>query len=277
MALPEEYAGEQSKVAILPVPFEKDVTYGQGANKGPEEIIRASQYLEYYDDELDSEPFEQGIQLMGPLHCADNPQTAHDQIVEHAAKFTGRFIIGIGGDHSITSGFVEALSKEHENLSVLILDAHADLRYSWKNSKWNHACVARRIAAKHKVGIIGVRAMDKYEKKYADNEDNVKIVKAYAISEESIKKVLAHLTDKVFISIDVDVFDPSFIRNTGTPEPGGLGWYDVLNILKRVFDEKNVVGADVVEFAPQLDFRAEAFALAKLVYKLAAYRLWKEG
>src|SRR4030042_1444109 len=155
MRLPDEFCGNNSMSVIIPVPYEGDVSFGRGASAGPSEIITASEHLEYYDEELDCEPFEKGIEVAEPLACSEDPEEAHKQIVRHVEKFGRNFVIGLGGDHSVSSAFVEALSKKCPDLSVLIFDAHSDLRYSWNNSVWNHACVARRIACKHKVGIVG--------------------------------------------------------------------------------------------------------------------------
>ncbi|PIN74912.1 agmatinase [Candidatus Woesearchaeota archaeon CG10_big_fil_rev_8_21_14_0_10_37_12] len=278
MSLPDEFSGEESQVVILPVSYEKNVTYGKGASKGPAEIINASQQLEYYDEEIDFEAYEKGIFLAERLDlCDKEPVEAIRIIADETRKYASKFFVGLGGDHSVTNGFVQGLRGNYSDLSVLIFDAHSDLRYSWNNSIWNHACVSRRLAKKHKVGIVGVRSMDKSEQEFLDSEEgkSVKLVKAYELSEVKIKDVLNHLSDNVFVSIDVDVFDPSFIRNTGTPEPGGLSWHQIITILKKVFETKNVVGCDIVEFAPVVQFDSEAYALAKLIYKIIGYKFKK--
>jgi len=267
MALPDEYAKDNAKTVIIPIKYEKDATYGKGASKGSAAIIKASQYLEYYDDELDAEPFETGIRI---ADCVE-PKKAQD-IERAVSKESDRFVIVLGGDHSVSIESVKALAQKHENLSVLMLDAHADLRYSWNQSVHSHACVGRRIAEEHNIAVVGVRAMDIDEKEFAEKSKNVMLIKACEYDEAAIHRILDHLTENVYISIDVDVFDPAFIRNTGTPEPGGLWWYQALRLLKKVCEKKNVVGGDVVEFAPSENYRAEAFSLAKLVYKLIAYK-----
>ena len=247
MNLDEKYSGDDAYFAVVLIAEEGEVSYGKGASKGAYEIIKASEHLEYYDEQFDNEPFELGI------------MTA-DKIPK------GKFFVVLGGDHSVS------LKSVPEDCSVLILDAHSDFRYSWNNSMNNHACVARRLSENHKIGIVGVRSQDKDEMEEIKNNKNVQILKAYDFNKEKLIEILNKLDNNVYISIDVDVFDPSFIRNTGTPEPGGFFWNDVIEILKVVFSNKNVIGADIVEFAPEENFRAEAFSLAKLAYKLMALK-----
>lgn len=275
MQLPDEFAGEDSAVVILPVAYEKHLTFGTGASAGPDAIIEAAKHLEYYDFELESEPFINGIQLTKVLRCSNlEPEDAQDKIYQKAKPFVdeNKFCIGIGGDHSVTGGFVRAQAEKHENVSVLMIDAHADMRYSWNGSQWNHACIGRRLAAKHKVAVVGVRSLDKDEHEYTKKEPNVLLVKPQDI-ENKIDEVISHLTGKVYLSIDVDGFDSSFIKNTGTPEPGGLTWQQVIRLIRKLFEKKEIVGADIVEFAPKdKGSHAEAFALAKLLYKIVGYK-----
>ena len=258
MSLPDAYAGKESRYGIVAVPFEGQVTYGKGASKGPDAIIEASQQLEYYDEQFDVEPFEKGIRIVNVQQAA----TAPEMIKNVQEVLPGNFVIGLGGDHSVTLGLTQHLPKD---VSVLIFDAHSDLRNSWK-TPLNHACVARKLSEKHSIGIVGVRSQDRDE----IQTDNVHVLKKYDITMEAFQKVLHQLNDTVYISIDVDVFDPAFIRNTGTPEPGGLFWDDLIGMLQTTFKQKNVCGCDVVEFAPEMQYRSEAYALAKLCYKITA-------
>jgi len=261
MNLPKEYT--DGKFVILPVAYENNVTYGKGASKGPKEIIKASQHLEYYDEQFDCEPFEKGIKLL-PTLKPKSPEEMVEQVAEEVAKQKDKFVIGLGGDHAVTIGMVKGL--EHNDFSVIILDAHADFFHSWNGSTLNHRCVAQRVSSNHSTALIGVRSMDIDEKKLIESNENVHLIKSYDLTKERFQKVLKKLKKKVYISIDVDAFD--FIRNTGTPEPGGLKWDSVINLLKDIFKEKEVIGADVVEFAPNENFHGEAYALAKLVYKI---------
>ncbi len=268
MNLPEKYSSKESKFAILPIPYEKDVTYGEGASKGPEEIIKASRHLEYYDDQFDCEPFEKGIQLLDSI-AGNTPEEMINNIQNIVKKYQDKFIIGIGGDHAVTLGITNHLPKD---TSIIQFDAHADFRDSWNNSTLNHACVARQLSNKHSILQIGIRSMDVDEKNTLDQNENVYTISSYNYSLEKVKELLPKLNNKVYITIDVDVFDPSLIRNTGTPEPGGLMWNQVIAVLNQIFKEKDVIGADIVEFAPRYNFEAEAYSLAKLIYKIMAMK-----
>ncbi len=268
MNLADEYSNENSKFYILPIEYEKDLTYGDGASKGSVEIIRASEHLEYYDEQFDVEPFEKGIHTLKSLKLNEfNAKDAINIISNEIKKHSSKFVISLGGDHSVTIGCVH-----EKKCSIIILDAHPDLFHSWNSSQYNHRCVAQRLSKDHKVLSVGIRSMDKDENDVIDENDNVRIIKAYNFNNEVFLKELNNLENDVYVSIDVDCFDPSFIRNTGTPEPGGFFWNDVIGILEKIFDKKNVVGADIVEFAPKENFRSEAFSLAKLCHKIMALK-----
>lgn len=272
MNLPEEY--RDGKFVILPLPYEHKVTYGKGASRGPEEIIKASYYLEYYDVEHNSEPYQQGITLRKPLSLQHfRPEAMITYVAaavqkEMAQPEKKKVVIGLGGDHAVTLGMVKGMEQLHNKFSVIILDAHADFRDSWNGSPYNHACVSRQLAKKHDVLLLGVRSMDADEARMIKERKHVHLLKCSELSLQHVKSLLPKLKKNIYLSIDVDVFDSSFIRNTGTPEPGGLFWNKAIELLQLIFKEKNVIGADLVEFAPQENFRAEAYALAKLVYKL---------
>lgn len=268
MNLPKEFA--QGKFVILPIEYENNPTYGDSASKGQQEIIKASQHLEYYDEQFDCEAFEDGIELLSPLNLVDvSPEEMVSKVAEFVKEKTkNKFSISIGGDHSVSIGVVIGLEELHNDFSVIILDAHTDFFHSWNGSEYNHRCVAQRVSANHEVALIGIRSMDLDEKKAIDNNENVHLIKSYELNKEKFDRILKKLKKKVYISIDVDVFDPGFIRNTGTPEPGGLSWNTLIKILKLIFGSKEVIGADIVEFAPKVNFEAEAYSLAKLCYKI---------
>ncbi len=273
MNLNKEYSGEASKYVILPIEYEKDVTYGKGASSGSKAIIEASKHLEYYDEEFDKEPFVEGIKLADSLNLiAKIPENMVDIVDNKVKELKNKFVIGLGGDHAVSIGMIKGMEAEHGDFSVIVLDAHSDFRDSWNNSSLNHACVSKQISKKHSLAIIGVRSMDIDEAKEIDEKKDVHLIKAYDLDIEKLDKVIDKLKDKVYISIDVDVFDPSFIRNTGTPEPGGFSWNKVIGILKTIFDNKQVIGCDIVEFAPKVNYEAEAYALAKLAYKIMALK-----
>ena len=265
MDLPPEY--RDGKFVILPIEYEKDLSYGVGASKGSLEIIKASGQLEYYDEQFEVEPFLEGIEQLGPVKV-DEPEEMINQVSQIVKENKNKFLIGIGGDHAVTIGLTKELE---EDVSIIILDAHPDMFHSWNNSQYNHRCVAQRLVGKHKILEIGIRSMDVDEKKIIENNGNINLIKAYEYDKNKLVEELHKLTGKIYLSIDVDAFD--FIHNTGTPEPGGLNWNQMVEILKIVFENKEVIGADVVEFAPENNFRAEAYALAKLIYKVMGLKL----
>lgn len=277
MNLPSEYRTNQSKFAILLISYEKDLTYGQGASKGPKAILEASQHLEYYDDQFDCEPFEQGILTLPTLALSNNtPQEMVEKINQTIQQNKDKFIISLGGDHAVTIGIIKGLENKHEDFSIIQFDAHADLRDSWNNSSLNHACVAKQISKNHELLQIGIRSMDIDEKNTINNSENIHLISAYNFNTNIITDLLPKLKDKVYITIDVDVFDPSIIRNTGTPEPGGLTWNNIIDSLKLIFQNKEVIGADIVEFAPNQNYNSEAYTLAKLAYKIMALQHTKQ-
>ncbi|MBU0615503.1 MAG: arginase family protein [Nanoarchaeota archaeon] len=257
MDLPEEYSGSRSYFAVIPRPVEGNVSYGKGACKGPNEIINASAHLEYYDEQCDQEPFTKGI-ITTDKFKAD------------------QFPIFLGGDHSITINTVKDVEKYHDDFSIIILDAHPDCFHSWNGSTENHRCTTQRVSDKHKTLVVGVRSMDLDEVDIINNNKNIGLIKAYDYNEDIFKQKLSSLKEKVYISIDVDVFDPSFIRNTGTPEPGGFSWDQIISLLNIIFNNKNVIASDIVEFAPTENFRAEAYSLAKLAYKIMSLKNSKQ-
>ena len=273
MDLPEKWTGKDSNVFILPIEYEKDVTWGTGADKGPNEILKCSYHLEPYDEQFNIDPYEEGIHLLNPLKFTDETaENAIEKISEEVCKYKDKFLISVGGDHAVSIGVVNEMEGD---FSVLVLDAHADLKDSWEGSKLHHSCISKRVSEKHDIGIIGVRSMDLDEHELVDNE-NIRVLKSYDYTEEKVDEMISKLKDKVYLSIDVDVFDPSFIRNTGTPEPDGLQWKQVIYILQKLFEKKKVIGCDVVEFSPKYNFEAEAFALAKLIYKIVGlYKMSK--
>lgn len=276
--LPPEFSSfEGSRVVILPVPYDATTSWQPGTRHGPKAIIEASTHLELFDEELQSEPYLAGIHTLNPLE----PSTAGPQEeiarVEEAISFILRhekFPVMLGGEHSITLGAVRALLKKHKTLSVLQLDAHADLRNNFSGSQFNHACVARRI---HELGVslvqIGIRGLSTEEANYLKDAADITTVCAIDIHRrlDFIEEALTKLKNPLYITIDLDVFDPSICPSVGTPEPGGLDWYTVLSILRRVSKAHEVVGFDVVELRPIVGLIHADFLAAKLVYKSIGY------
>ncbi len=277
--LPKEFSDyDKSKAVILPVPYEGTVTYRGGASKGPLAIKDASQNLELYDEELDSEPFDAGIHSLEPLGCSDdskeNTQKLYQKIKELITD--DKFVIAIGGEHSISSGEAKAYLEKYPYLSVLQIDAHADLREEYEDNRYSHACVMKRISDMGiRITQVGIRSMSKEEKDDIDSQKiKTDIFYADRIRKDRdwISKVIETLNEDVFITFDLDGLDPSIMPSTGTPEPGGLIWHDATELLKEVCMSKNVVGADFVELAPIKGMHAPDFLAAKLIYKLIGYK-----
>jgi agmatinase len=277
--LEEEYANfKKSKVVILQIPYEKTTTYKTGTKDGPAAIIEASLSMELFDDELNQETYKIGICTTNGLPLADIPPEAMVEAVKASVAELlkgGKFPVILGGEHSVSVGAVKAFREAYENLSVLQLDAHYDLRDSYRGSKYNHGCAARRISEICPLVQAGTRSMSKEEKDFLLTQTNgrIKSVSVYDILDMPLWKdtVLNSLTENVYVTIDLDVFDPAIVPAVGTPEPGGIGWYETLDLLKEIAKDRKVVGFDVVELCPIKDQPASDFLAAKLVYRLLGY------
>ncbi|MEM4359908.1 MAG: agmatinase [Candidatus Bilamarchaeaceae archaeon] len=272
--LPKEYSDySKAAIVILQVPFDKTSTWGKGADKGPRAIIDASRNLELYDIETGSEVCEKGIATLKPISAATVEKLV-DATYKRVRELLAdkKFVVTLGGEHSVSIGPIKAHAEAFRDISILHLDAHGDRRDFYMGSKYNHACVIARVREfTENIVSVGIRSMDSSELKLVERD---KIFYAHEIynSEDWIPNVVEKLTDNVYITIDLDVFDPSIMPSTGTPEPGGLGWYQVDHLLKAVTERRNVLGFDIVELAPVKTDRAPDFLAAKLVYKLLSYK-----
>ncbi|HUH13529.1 MAG TPA: agmatinase [Longimicrobiales bacterium] len=269
---------------ILPVPYESTTSYGGGTRTGPRAILEASRYIELYDHELDAEPWERGICTLPSLELSragaeeamGELRAAYARVLDAAGE---RFLVLLGGEHSLSGppmqAWADRLERAGRRLSILQIDAHTDLRESYEGTAFSHASVMRTVSDRVDVVAVGIRAMTSEERAYARGADNVHIFFADDVQEGEgwIDEVIARLGDDVYITFDVDGLDPSLIPSTGTPEPGGLTWYPVMKLLRRVFAERRVHAADIVELAPLPSFPAPDFLVAKLLYKMIAYRL----
>ena len=273
--LAEEYSNlNKAKVVVLPVPYDGTSTWLKGADKGPAAIIEASTNMELYDIETDSEVYKNGIFTSEPINENSSPEQMVSAVKVAVSKHisNGKFVVTIGGEHSVSIGAIEAAAQVFGDLTVLQLDAHSDLRPEYNNSKYNHACVMSNIKKLVPVVQVGIRSMDIVEKKFLDT-DKVFFAKDIHSSSDWVEDAVTKLSENVYITIDLDVFDPSIMPSTGTPEPGGLLWYDVLGLMRTVFEKRNVVGFDVVELCPDKRNKAPDFLAAKLIYKLLSYKL----
>lgn len=259
-------------IAVVPFCYEGGVSYGKGAAQGPAAIIDASCQVELYDEFLDTEPYQTGICTVAPPDMPEDPEEMSQTVEQVAGELLkdGKFVVSIGGDHSITPGYVKALKQKHGNLSVIQFDAHADLRDSYDGSKMSHACVMARVREMTTDTLqLGVRSMSAGEARRIKDE-NIAICTMREIHTGSrdMDKMFQALPDPVFITFDVDVFDWSVVRSTGTPEPGGMTWDEAVLLLDKIFKTRNVVGFDVVELAADENDPNSAFAVAKLLYRM---------
>ncbi|MHC4207939.1 MAG: agmatinase [Planctomycetota bacterium] len=272
--LPAEYSTlDSSRIVVIPVPYDHTSTWIKGADTGPAAIIEASAHMELYDIETDSEVYKKGIFTAGPVDGQELPEDMVKSIAEQVRQYlnNNKFVVVLGGEHSVSIGAVRAQIENNAEITVLQLDAHSDLRDEYEGSKYNHACTMARIAELSPIVQVGIRSMDSSEKKALDT-DRVIFAREISTNKTWIEKVLSKLSQNVYVTIDLDVFDPSIMPSTGTPEPGGLLWYDVLGLLRTVFENSNVVGFDVVELCPNERNKAPDFLAAKLIYKLLSYK-----
>jgi len=275
--LPEPFADPaRSRVAIIPVPYDGTSTWLKGADRGPEAIIDASAHLELYDIETGTEPYRRGVLTDAPVSEGTTPeamaQAVEQRVAGHLQK--GRFPVVLGGEHSVAIGAMRAAAARYAGVSFLQLDAHADLRPEYEGSPYNHACVMARARELGPIVQVGIRSLDASELQGLDPR-RVFYAERLRGRRGWARQVVRSLGRQVYLTLDLDVFDPSIMPSTGTPEPGGLGWYQVLELAARLFREREVVGCDVVELAPSSN-RTPDFLAAKLVYKLLAYRFQGE-
>ena len=272
--IPSEYASlDKAKIVLIPVPYDGTSTWGKGADKGPEAFLEASENMELYDIETDTEVYKQGVHLTAPITENSSPEAMVNAVYDFTKKQIKRnkFVTLFGGEHSISIGAIRAFNESFENITVLQIDAHADLRASYGGTKYNHACAMYEASQNTNLVQVGIRSMDISEKKYT-NDDNIFYAHKMASDDYWGDNVINQLGDNVYITFDLDAFDPSILPATGTPEPGGLFWYETLDFLKQVFREKNVIGFDVVELCPNDNSKASDFLAAKLYYKMLTYK-----
>ena len=264
---------ENSKVVLVTVPYDGTSTWGKGADKGPELFLDASENMELYDIETDTEPYLQGVYMAGEVSEKSSPEKMVEAVYQKTkelVKDREKLFTLIGGEHSVSIGSIRAVGEEYHNLTVLQLDAHTDLRPEYHGSKNNHACAVFEANQKHKLVQVGIRSMDAEEKQYLPHK-RVFFAHEIAKNDTWIKDVLDKVSGNVYITIDLDAFDPSIAPSTGTPEPGGLQWYPTLKLLKKVFKKCNVVAFDIVELMDSPQAKPTAFLAAKLYYKMLAY------
>jgi N1-aminopropylagmatine ureohydrolase len=267
------YNYNESEIIILPVPYDATSTWMKGSDKGPEAILEASVNLEFYDVETSSEAHLKGIHTLTPVLENETPEKLVNAVYRGTLALLSdrKFPVIIGGNHTVAIGSVKAFAEYYDNLSVLQLDAHSDLRESYEGSPFNHACAMARAREFAPIVQVGIRSMAAEELQFAESG---RIFYSHQLYYDKMlyRKALEMLTENVYITIDLDVFDPSIMPATGTPEPGGPEYFEILHFLKDVIRTKNVVGFDVVELCPSPGNKVPDFIAAKIIYQLLSYR-----
>jgi agmatinase len=275
-ALPETRSFEDAQIVILPVPVDRTTSYVGGTRNGPREILLASSHMELWDEEVNADVHGVGIFTLPEMELPFGELAPLlDEIKRVASEIVRRdkFLVTLGGEHSITPPLVAAAAEKHRGLSVLQIDAHADLRDSYMGTRFNHACAMRRTLEIAPVTQVGIRSMS------TDEAQAVAQLRTTMFYDVTLRKhpdwigaVVDSLSEHVYITIDVDGLDPAIMPATGTPEPGGLSWYEILALLRAVIERRTVVACDIVELSPLPGIMAPNFLCAKLVYKILSYR-----
>jgi len=277
-ALPEakrEY--DRAATVVLPLPYDATTTYRGGARRGPDAILCASENLELFDERLLFEPADAGIATLVPVEPdARGPQQTIERITTVCEKpvADGKFLVSLGGEHTVSLGCLKATLDKYPDTSLLIVDAHADLRDEYQNSPFSHACVARRALEICPVEQVGVRSFSRAEHEFMkSNGIRPFVMDVIRSRPEWASEVVERLGPQVYLSIDLDGLDPSLCPGVGTPEPGGLTWQELLLLIEKLFESREVVAADIVECSPLAGQNVTEFLAAKLAYKIMAHRL----
>lgn len=267
------YDYPESEIIILPVPYDETSTWIRGADKGPDAILEASVNLEFYDIETFSEAHLKGIHTVEPVLEKSTPDKLVNSVYERTAALLddNKFPVIIGGNHTVPIGSFKAFSEKYKDLTILQLDAHADLRHDYEGSAFNHACAMARAREFAPIVQVGIRSMSQSELPYADYERMFFAHQLY-YNKGLYAKAIDKLSSNVYITIDLDVFDPSLMPSTGTPEPGGPEYFELMHFLRDVIRKRNVVGFDVVELCPSNTNKSPDFIAAKIIYQLLSYR-----
>ncbi len=272
--IPAAYSSlDTSKIVLIPVPYDGTSTWQKGADKGPEAFLKASENMELYDIETTSEVYKQGVYLAEAIEEKSSPEAVVAEVYKTVKAYIlrNKFVTVFGGEHSISIGTIEAFNECFDDLTVLHIDAHADLRASYQGSACNHACALYQASQSTNLIQVGIRSMDATETTVMD-PDKTWFAHDMVNEEYWMDNVIDALSQDVFITFDLDAFDPSIMPSTGTPEPGGLLWYETLDFLRRVFEQRNVVGFDIVELCPREEDKSSDFLAAKLYYKMLTYK-----
>lgn len=269
---------ETAAVWLQSVPYDGTSTWGKGADKAFPAFLEAAENMEIYDIETDSEVYRNGIYILPEIAENRSPEKVFETVYHTTKQLleSNRFLTFFGGEHSISIGIIRAFYEKYPDLSVLHLDAHTDLRPEYLGTPYNHACALHDASLHTNLVQVGIRSMDTVEKPFL-NREQCWFAEEIAGRNDWMEKALQQLTGPVYITLDLDVFDPSVMPSTGTPEPGGLDWITVIRFLKKVFQHKQVVGFDMVELAPIPQLKGPDFLAAKLYYKMLSYQFKYHG
>ncbi|WP_421774708.1 agmatinase [Gracilimonas sp.] len=264
---------DRANVLLQSIPYDGTSTWGKGADQGFEAFLDAAENMEIYDIETDSEVYKRGVHIIDPILEDSSPEAMFETVYKSTKELLAaeKFLTFFGGEHSVSIGIIKAFYEAHPNITILQLDAHTDLRPEYHGSPYNHACAVYDASQNTNLIQVGIRSMDSEELKYLDRNKCYFAEDMYRQT-EWMEDSISKMTDKVYITLDLDVFDPSIMPATGTPEPGGLDWNTMIRYLKKVFQQKNVLGFDIVELAPIEGLSAPQFLAAKLYYKMLSYK-----
>lgn len=270
-------AFETARVLVLPVAYEGTVSFGVGTEQGASAIIDASRNMELYDDETDAEVYKVGIHTLDEFSPRETPEKMMNELYEHSKELlkANKFICMLGGEHSVSAPIIKAHAEKFHNISILQIDAHADLRDEYDGTPHSHASIMARTVKDLKIPAVqvGIRSISADEARSLDDLPHTKIFWAKDVVGRTdwIDEAVDSLTENVYLTIDIDGLDPSLVPTTGTPEPGGLGWYETLALIRKLAEKRRIIGMDLVEFSKMDNSDAPAFLCAKLVYKSLAY------
>lgn len=264
---------ENARILLQSIPYDGTSTWGKGADKGFEAFLKAAENMELYDIETDSEVYKNGIHILPVITENTSPEAVFQTVYKqtNAMLKTGKFPTFFGGEHSVSIGVIKAFYEKYPNITIVQLDAHADLRESYEGSQYNHACALHDASRHARLIQVGIRSMDISEKRFLQS-GNYYFAQEIFNNDIYLDGAISKMTNNVYITIDLDVFDPAIMPSTGTPEPGGLQWYPVLAFLKKIFKTRQVLGFDIVELAPRNDRPDADFLAAKLYYKMLSYK-----
>jgi agmatinase len=274
----EEYSSfDAARILILPVSYEGTVSYGTGTGAGAMAIVDASRNMELYEEETDTEVYKLGIHTLDEFTARETPEAMMNELYDHSKKLleSGKFLCMLGGEHSVSAPIIKAHAEKFHNMSVLQIDAHADLRDTYDGTPHSHASIMARVVKDLRIPSVqvGIRSISADEARLIETGIPTKIFWAKDIAGKTdwIDAAVDSLTENVYLTIDIDGLDPSIVPTTGTPEPGGLGWYETLELIRKIAEKKRIVGMDLVEYSYFENYDSPAFLCSKLVYKSLAY------